>query len=160
MPEHPSKRQSERFNPREPSNPDVWSNNQYSSNQRGDEYLNLKAYLGSNANIPSSSFYNSNNLRSLNDRKESSQPEYEQERRRSQAHMQRVDKLSRGSMDKQKPVDPAQNRANQRTDYNQLFDNIMGGSNRPNREKNLGLLSKGFMPNKSKGSIGANMFRD
>jgi len=63
-------------------------------------------------------------------------------------------------MDKTKVPEPTQNRANQRTDYNQLFDNIMGGSNRQTREKNLGLLAKGFMPYKSKGSIGANMFRD
>lgn len=149
VPDYFSKRQSERFNSRE-----------VTGEYQNQEYLNLRNHLSSNANIPSSSFYNSNDLRHMNDNKDFAKNQVEKERRNSQANQQRVDKLSRGSMDKTKAPEPTQNRANQRTDYNQLFDNIMGGSNRQTREKNLGLLGKGFMPNKSKGSIGANMFRD
>jgi hypothetical protein len=76
--------------------------------------------------------------------------------------MKRVDKISRVSVDNKK-----QRNKPQKTNFHGIFDAIMNTSSnrsglnasRSQRNKS-GLLSRGFMPNKSKGSIGANLGRD
>lgn len=75
VPDYFSKRQSERFNSRE-----------VTGEYQNQEYLNLRNHLSSNANIPSSSFYNSNDLRHMNDNKDFAKNQVEKERRNSQAN--------------------------------------------------------------------------
>jgi hypothetical protein len=119
--------------------------------------------------MPSKSFYNKSRNQMQNSREPSSNrsnnPLFNKKLRKSNMSMKRVDKISRVSVDQSKNRNSKQP---QKTNFHGIFDAIMNNSNNRsgynnnarNQRNKSGLLSRGFMPNKSKGSLGAMMGRD
>lgn len=122
-------------------------------------------------NMPSGSFYNNrshqqigNGIDPNSNSNRSNNPLFNKKIRKSNMSMKRVDKISRVSVDKSKK---RASKNGSKTNFHGIFDAIMNNNssnrsalnNRSQRNKS-GLLSRGFMPNKSKGSLGALMGRD